>query len=221
MKLAAVVRLGVATCAALASWSCASNNLLTRSWADPGTAGHHYEKLVVVGVTADATTRRNYEAAFVEELKVRSVPCTPSSGVAPHTPLDLAAMNEEIRRAGADAVLVTRLMDQKMVNAYYPPDRPALGPPVAYHGGWHGYYRLGFATPSAGAQAAQAARDTSFRLEACLFDTRNDNLLWSALTQTTLGRSDASAAEVRALVATLVVDMERYGLVPRLPKPPR
>ena len=214
MKLAVVVRLGVAACAALGSWSCASNTLLTRSWADPGTADHHYEKLVVVGVSADATSRRNYEDAFVEELKSRSVPCTPSSSVAPRTPLDLAAMNDEIRRAGADAVLVTRLLDQKTVNAYYPHDRPALGPPVEYHGGWHGYYRLGLVTPP-------AVRDTSFRLEACLFDTRNDNLLWSALSQTTLGRSGASAAEVRVLVATLVVDMERYGLVPRLPKPTR
>ena len=216
MKSNALMRLGVAACAAAVLSSCASSTQLTKSWADPGAANRSYQKLVIVGVSANTTLRRSYEDSFVEALKLRSVPSTPSYTFTGEGPLDRAAVNAKVKEMGADAVLVTRLVDQETVDQTYPPSYSTAGPPPAYHAGWHGYYSIGYKRLAA---SGSSSADKVYRLETCLFDTRNDNLLWSGLTQTTLLAGEVPESQVKTFIATLMLDMEKYKLVPKLPKP--
>ena len=216
MKSNSVMRLGVAACVAAMLSSCASSTQLTQSWADPGASNRSFQKLVIVGVSANTTLRRSYEDAFVEALKLRSVPSTPSYTFTGEGPLDRASVNAKVKEMGADAVLVTRLVDQETVSQHYQPGYVSAGPPPAYHAGWHGYYTLGYKRVAA---PGYSAADKIYRLETCMFDTRNDNLLWSGLTQTTLLAGEVPESQVKTFIATLMLDMEKHKLVPKLPKP--
>src|SRR5215831_9987101 len=58
MKLRKSARLTIAAVAVASLTSCAASTQLTSSWADPTAAGHHYKKIVVLGVTNKDAVRR-------------------------------------------------------------------------------------------------------------------------------------------------------------------
>ena len=145
MKLSSSARLIAAALAAAALTSCAASTQLTSSWADPAAAGRSYKKIVVVGVTNKAPIRREYEDAWTRELAARGIEATPSYNFSsPADKLDKDAAMAKLGEIGADAVLVTRLVDKESYNTYYPPSYSTVAAPSPYYGGWYGYYSMGY-----------------------------------------------------------------------------
>lgn len=188
---------------------------LSRSWANPGSETRKFQKLVVVGIAATPGLRKEYEQAFVDEFQLRSVSATASSAMDGAAHLDRAALNERLRKDGVDALIVVRLVDPETFGANYTSVSSSAGPPVIYHGGWHGFYANGVRNASSSAFAAQQ----EFRIETCMYDSQNDNLVWSGLSLLSVPRADAPASEVKPHIGALVAGMERHKLVPPLPKP--
>src|SRR5262245_2185117 len=123
--------------------SAAPKVKLERSWANPGSENRKFQKLVIVGIAATPELRRAYEQAFVDELQLRGVSATASSAMGDAARLDRAALSESLRKDGVAALLVVRLVDPDTFGANYTSVSSAAGPPVIYHGGWHGYWANG------------------------------------------------------------------------------
>jgi hypothetical protein len=212
MKLSPFARLTAAALAAFALASCAATTQLTSSWVDPAAAGRTYKKIVVVGVSPRAPIRREYEDAFTRELAARGVEATPSYNFgSPDGKIDKDAVMAKLAEIGADAVLVTRLVDKETVNTYYPPSYSSVAAPSPYYGGWYGYYSMGYSYMTS---PGYVEENQVYKVETNLYDVHGDTLIWSGLTETTLMSGDAPDAEIAPMIATLSYDMEKHKVLP-------
>ena len=212
MKLSSFARLTAAALAAAALASCAANTQLTSSWADPAAAGRSYKKIVVVGVTNKSPIRHEYEDAWTRELSARGVEATPSYNFGgPGDKLDKDAAMSKLQEMGADAVLVTRLVDKETVNTYYPPSYSSVAAPSPYYGGWYGYYSMGYSYMTS---PGYVEENKVYRIETNLYDVHGDKLIWSGLTETTLISGDAPDSEIAPMIATLSYNMQEKKVLP-------
>ena len=211
MKASTYLRLGIAAVAAAVIASCAASTKLSSSWADPTAANHKFNKVVVVGVTPNSSTRRMYEDDFSAELQARGITPVQSYTIVGEGQIDKDAAAAKLKELGVDGVIVTRLVDKETVQTYYPPTYSTVGAPSAYYGGWYGYYNMGYSSMST---PGYVSNEKVYRIETNLYDFANDKLAWSGLTETTISSGDAPANEVKPLIATLVYDMEKHKVLP-------
>ena len=212
MKRWTSARLAAAAVIAATLTSCAASTQLTSSWADPTAEGRSYKKIVVVGVTNKTSARHEYEDAWTRELAARGIEATPSYNFGgPDTKLDKDAAMQKLQEMGADAVLVTRLVDKDTYNTYYPPSYSTVAAPSPYYGGWYGYYSMGYSYMTS---PGYVEENKVYRVETNLYDVHGDKLIWSGLTETTLMSSDAPESEIMPLIATLSTAMEHKKVLP-------
>jgi len=215
MKTSSSLWIGGAVIALAAMTSCAPATQLTQSWAEPTAAGKTYQKIVVVGATERAPTRHRFEDAFVTALKMRGVTAIPSYSVAGDGRLDKEAAAAKLQEVGADAVIVTRLVDQESYQEYYPPTYSTVAAPSAYYGGWYGYYSLGYTYETSPGYTVQ---NKVFRVETNLYDVKNDKLLWSGITETTITAGESPSGEIEPTITLLLLDMEKHKVLPKSQK---
>ena len=212
MKPTVYVKLGVAAAITATLVSCGASTQLTSSWVDPTAPSMTFKKVVVVGVTPRAPARRMYEDGFVADLQARGLEALPSYTIAGEGQLDKAAAEAKLQEIGAEAVIVTRLVDQETVQNYYPPTYSSVAAPSAYYGGWYGYYNMGYTYMSS---PGYTVENKVFRLETNLYHLGTGKLLWSGLTETTIISGDAPEAEITPLISTVVYDMEKHKVLPK------
>lgn len=210
MNLSRPARIGIVALSLAALASCAASTQLTSSWGDPAAADRGFKKVVVVGASPNASTRRMYEDAFVAELQSRGI-----EGIASYTfggegQLDKEQAIVKLKEIGADGVIVTRLVDKETVQTYYPPTYSSVAAPSAYYGGWYGYYSMGYTYQSS---PGYVAENKVYRIESNLYDVANDKLAWSGLTETTLSSGDAPETEIQPLIAAIAYDMEKKKIL--------
>jgi len=160
----------------LALAGCASTSL-TNQWKNPAYGGPAIKKVLVVGVTKQPAPRRIFEDEFAVALKAAGVDAIPSyTLITQDGQADEAALREAVKKAGADGVLVTRLVriEQKtqVSPGYYGP-APAMGFYGWYSSAWIGYYE-----PPTVYQYDVVTAETS------LYGVQADELIWSATTET-------------------------------------
>jgi len=197
--------------APLALASCAPNTQLIHSWADPTAQSHSYKKIVIVGATPQAATRRIYEDSFAAELQSRGITPVPSYTF-DQGKLDKDSAIVALKQIGANAVLVTRLVDKENYQTYYPPSYTTVAAPTAYYGGWYGYYSMGYTYMS---DPGYVANNEVYRVETYLYDLAGDKLVWSGITETTLISGDSPQNEIQPLIETLSYDMEKHKVIPK------
>ena len=147
---------------------------LKNSWRDPDYKGPPLKKIMVVGISKQAVNRRIFEDQFVAQLKaagvegVQSYLFIPQDGKA-----DEGTVKEAVQKAGADGVLVTRLV-RVDVNTQVTPAYPVgMGFYGGYAGAWGGYY-----------DPAMVTTTDTLVVETNLYGLNDSVLLWSATTQT-------------------------------------
>jgi hypothetical protein len=193
---------------------CAASTQMTNSWVDPTAVGRPHQKIVVVGVTAQSAARRSYEEGFVNALATRGITGVPSYTLGTGDgKMEQAAIEAKLKETGADAVIVTRMVDEQTVQNYYPGTTYAA--PSAYYGGWYGYYSMGYSYMY---DPGYVTTDKVYRLETNLYDVADAKLLWSGLTETTIPAGDSPTTEIQPLIVTIVADMEKKGVLPKAPK---
>lgn len=212
MKLCSSARLTLAVASLAALASCTASTQLTNSWTDPTAANSRFQKIVVVGATPKTTTRRTYEDAFGKELQARGISTISSYTFAGEGQIDKDAAISKLKELGADGVIVTRLVDKETYQTYYPPTYSAVAAPSAYYGGWYGYYSMGYSYMST---PGYTEENKVYRLETNLYDVKNDKLIWSGLTETTLSSGSAPETEIQPLIEALLMDMEKHKIVSR------
>jgi FlaG/FlaF family flagellin (archaellin) len=155
--------------------ACASTSL-TNSWTDPTYKGPRLKKLMVMGVSNQPALRRTFEDEFVKSLKAAGVDAVASYQFVPEDgKAEEAKVKEAVTKAGADGVLITRLV-RVDVNTQAAPAYPAtmgMGFYGGYTGAWGGFYDPPVVTQT----------DTLV-LETNLYGVDASRLLWSGTTDT-------------------------------------
>jgi len=157
---------------------CASTTL-TSVWRDPSYSGGPLRSVLVMGISEETGVRRIFEDEFSARLKSVGVIATPSYTLIPQDgPAERAVLDAAIARAGAQGVLVTRLLRIERRTNYAPGYVWAV-PAVGYYRNFHGYYSsawVRYAPP-------QAFDYDIVALETNLWSPRQGELIWSGITE--------------------------------------
>jgi hypothetical protein len=162
----------LATLVALAG--CAATTLQS-VWTDPSYQGGAFRKFFGVGLsTRDVTGRRVFEDVMAAKLQAAGVQAVPAWQYAPgDRQADELALQAMVAQAGADAVLMARLLGVDTRTSVTTTMVPGPGYPY----GWWGVYSGWYAAPVV-TQYEVATVETT------LFDVRTKRLVWTATSQT-------------------------------------
>jgi len=162
----------VLSCVALALVSCAATTL-KNSWRAPPYKGPPLKKIMVVGVSKQAVTRRTFEDGFVKQLKADGVEGIQSYNfITQDGKADEGVVKQAVQKAGADGVLITRLV-RVDTNVQVVQPMGFYGGYGGYAGAWGGYY-----------DAPMATTTDTVVLDTTLWGLNDSTLLWSATTET-------------------------------------
>ncbi len=172
-----ILRLGfILSMAALGLGSCTSTQLV-QQWSNTAQTTSSLKKIMVIGVTRQASIRRAFEDEFVARLKAAGVNAFPSYLYIPQDgPVGEAVLKQALKEAAADAVIITRLVrvQQKteVAPGYYPPD-PGMAIHPLYTTAWNDYY-----------EPPIVYRSVLYTCESILYDTINNRIVWKGMVQT-------------------------------------
>jgi len=192
----------------LVTTGCATTELKT-VWRDEAFQDR-LTQVLVIGCAEQATIRRTFEDEFARQLSAQGVKAVASYTVLPSPEQfqDEAAVKAKVRKLGVDAVLVTRLIDKKTVELYYPPEMEYRVPSGYYRGGWHGYYMDGYERVS---RPGRMVEQQLLTAESNIYQADTEKLIWSALSETLV--DGASDAVIRSFVKVIVQNLVAKGLI--------
>ena len=187
--------------------ACATTKIQS-VWSDASYQGGPMIKVFVMGLSKDQTIKRLYEDEFARQLKMHGTQAFPSYTVIPPEKMsDDSFIKEKINEIGVDAALVTRLVDTKTIQRTYPPEMYYV--PAPYYRGWHGYYRSSYQYM---VSPGYTTTEQTVVLETNLYSMQNDQLIWSALSETFVEGS--AQGLIKSLVQKLIDDMAARDLLP-------
>lgn len=187
-------------CLALAG--CASTSLVNE-WQSPD-ARPTVRKVLVVGVTRQASVRRVFEDEFAAQLRAAGVEAVPSYSILPEDgQAEQSRLEQAVREAGADGVLVTRLVKQEQrldvtPGSYRPPF--GMGFYGWYSSAWIGYY-----------EPPSVYRYDVVTAETSLYSPPESKLVWSGTTET-FSPKDVRK-ETAGFAKVIIAALRKHGLV--------
>jgi hypothetical protein len=191
----------VVGCLALAA--CSSTQLVSQ-WSNPAYTGPSFKKVMVIGVTRQASIRRSFEDTFVAQLKAAGVNAAPSYPYIPQDgPVAEAVLKQAIREAAVDAVIITRLVrvqQQRVVSPGYDASDPAMV--------MHSFYTTAFNTNY---EPPVIYHEEIYTCETSLYDAAKSQVVWRGTAQTTsLGDIDK---EIRNYAEIMILSLKDKRLI--------
>ena len=206
--LAGLVALGILA-------GCAASTKLTHVWTEPTFQANSLQKLMVIGIAQKVSARRTFENAFVAALQKQGIQAVASYSVVGEGQLDSAQVVASLIQNGCDGAFVTRLVDKKTVETYYPPTTTYVAPVSYGYGGWYGYYSTGYAYQSS---PGYTVENQVINLETNLYRISDAKLVWSALSQSWLDQATDPMSEIAPFVQQLVYSLESSKVVTKSKK---
>ncbi len=191
---------------------CAATSM-KQTWKSPTYHGGPVQKVAVLAVDERGLVRQGFENRFAWQLNEHG-----QSALVTHDLLGLSeikadqqAATARVRQAGADSVLLVRLVDR----ATY--DREVRATPEAYtvvvtgyeSGTWYGYYSIAYMDMG----TVWSNTKTGIYLDTSLFDLKSGQRLWSGVTLTVLKDDTDRLEEADLLVAKVLAALRKDGLV--------
>ena len=170
----------LAVAAALCLTSCASTRIVNQWRNSDYVASPRFQKVLVIGVSAQQSIRRTFEDEFVARLRERGASAEPSYRYIPEEGrVDEARIDQAVTMAGADAAIITRLVrvetrTQITPGFYTPPPASALGFYPGYSAAWLGYY-----------EPPRMYQYEVYISETSLYDIARNQLVWTGTAQST------------------------------------
>jgi hypothetical protein len=156
------------------SASCASTRI-TDVWKSEDYQGKA-ESIVVIMAAKDAESRELFENRFVAKLQARGNSAMQSYKLASLDELpDKEFVKAKAKDAGADTVLISRLVNLKTIESYVPGQKYVI--PSAHYG-WGPYYTVIFA------DYGYTGDTRIVYIETNLYDVKTEKLIWSAHSKT-------------------------------------
>lgn len=203
-------------CLGLAFGLCACRTTsVERTWKAPVPGGGRFQKIALLAVDERGIIRQSFEGQFATQLEQRGQAALKTQDL-----LSLPALKENreaaadrLQEAGADALLIVRLVDTK-TRAYAVRDRDSAFVPVAtgmdsYHG-WFDDYTVAFMDMS----VIHNSLTREVFLDSTLFDLKSGRATWSGLTRTVVKEETDLLPVFRRLVGQVVTAMRKDGVVP-------
>jgi len=193
--------------------SCAAT-AVKKTWKSPEFQGKPITKAAVLTIDDRGYLRRGFENRFTSQLKEAGVTAIPSYELLslPEINRDKPAAAERLRSAGAEAIIIMRLVD---MTTYYREVRPG-GERYAEtitgfeSAGWYNYYSMAYTdmSPTYGNEKLRIYLQTG------VFDLATTKCVWSGLTETVFTQSMDRVAEMDPLVAKILAAMRKDGVIP-------
>lgn len=198
---------------ALVLCSCAATSV-KKTWKTTEYNRGPLTNVAVLAIDERGDVRRGLENRFTAQIRGRGASAIPSYELLSLSQIkeDKPAAAERLRAAGAEAVLILKLVD---VAASYRESRPA---PERYGevitgfetGTWYDYYSVAFMSMS----PTYGNLKQKVYLETSVFDLKTTKRLWSAVTLTVVGETMDRVAEADVLVGKLIAAMRKDGMLP-------
>jgi hypothetical protein len=177
--------------------SCATTSLPS-VWMDDKYQGGALKNILVIGVIEPQTLRKYFEDELVRQLKINGIKGVPSYSVLPDEKMpEQTKIELKIKELGMDSVLVARLVDVLDADTYL------TYPSYISSGDFHGYYSL------CCQNIVSAGYNVKF--ETKVFEAKNNKLIWSALSETNLGRSPENMT--RSFITAIMKDLYNKKLI--------
>lgn len=181
--------------------SCATTSV-TDVWKDNAYEGKA-QKIVVIMVAKSPEMRTLFENRFAAELGSRGNDAIQSHKMVTMEQLpNKELVKSKIRDLGADAVLVSRLVDTKTIEAYSP---GMIYVVPSFYYGWGTYYGVIFADYGYTGDVQVAYIETN------LYDMKTEKLIWTAHTKTE--RTEGEQQLINTFIKVIVKKLSSAGLV--------
>lgn len=195
------------------AWLCAAAALLA---ATPASAQARPQRTLVIGMSAETAWAHAFEQQMTERLRAAGMDAVPLSQVElaglRELPADEAqqAIDTLVVNHGFDAVLVGHLSSAQVEIAPYEGEVRLFTPWLSHPwGGW--WYGLNFGFPYFGYVAPAIDVQQHWRVEARLFQTRDDQPLWSMVLNTSVDPTWV----LPTITQTALEQLWRQGLLPQ------
>ena len=158
---------------------CATTTKIVNQWVNPDYGSPRLRRIIVVGVSKQPSIRRTFEDEFVAKLKSAGVDAVPSYLFIPEDgQVEEARLQEAVKRANADAVIITRLVRVEKKTEVSPGFyQPAPAVTLGYYGGysaaWLGYY-----------EPPRIYQYDVYISETSLYDVNGNQLVWTGTVET-------------------------------------
>jgi len=206
-KLREIVLAGLA----LALCSCATTSVKS-TWKSPDYQGGAVKNVAVLAMDEGSGYRPMFEAQFVAQLGQSGQPAFKTEGLLTRAEVkaDKEAAAAKLRDAGADSVLVVRLVDSVNKSTLAPSTRGGRTVTTdAGKLGWMDYYTVSVSGPA----RMQQSLSRHVYIETSLYQLASGQKIGSVLTKTVLHDDADRMAEVEPLVATVLTSLRADGLV--------
>ena len=216
--------LGTLLLALVASACAPATTKFKDSWKKPEFTGK-VQKIYLIGVTRNDKLRKNFEDEFVKQFAqvgVTGIPSYPDLVISGD--VDREALRAMVKAKGADAVLVGRLASKEQKSSLYSGSRAgyATGGPDGFYYDGFGLYNPQYAyryydqhyNGSVSIVTMNPVVEHQFQqvgISANLYETESAEVIWSALTETTVG-DENSDQRLREFVQLVVLKMKEQGL---------
>ncbi len=162
---------------------------------------------MVVGLTADSNHRLLWEDLMADGLRQHGIKtvATSLSAFPRDSKIDEKEIIDHVKSKGIEGVLVTRLVDTKTEEVYVPTGREFYGGPYGFYNHFGSYYTYSYnRTYSSGYTTTQEV----VLLETNLYESKNQELIWTMSSDTTDARSVIQLIESvsKKVLATLKKD---------------
>ena len=205
MQISRNVRVAASCLAATLLCSCVGTSL-KQTWKSNEYHDGPVGKIAAVTIDERGEVRQVFENRFVSQLDKHGANAFPANDVVSLAEIqaDRTAAAARLRAAGADSVLVTRLVDSSY--SYGVARAGTGGPGPASSDSWSDYYHADMA-PTYGTLRRNTRIDTS------LFDLKTGKRIWSGLTETMTTEMSDRMAEVDKVVEKVVEAMRKDGVI--------
>jgi uncharacterized protein DUF4136 len=186
----------------VASATGCSSTKLVNQWENPQYVPARFNRILVIGVSRQPGLRRTFEDEFTARLQEAGVDAVPSYRHIPEDgPVDEARLQEAVRQANADGILMTRLVrverKTEVSPGYYTP-APGVGWGFYpwYSAAWLGYY-----------EPPRVYQYDVYISETSLYDVKRNQLVWSGTVQTKAPRD--LNKEIQRYVETVIKALKK------------
>jgi hypothetical protein len=181
------------------------------TWKDPQLT-HKVKRIYLIGITRNDKMRTKFETEFVRQLAAYGVTGIPSyPDLVISGDVDREALRARLRAQGTDAVLVARIAGREQKSAAYSGREAGYGVGTAPLNVYYDEYYNSSVTVVATGPAVESQFQL-ISLSANLFETESARIIWSALTETTMG-DDNREQRLREFVEIVLKKLQEDGLL--------
>ena len=197
--------------ASLLVCSCATTKLKS-SWKSPDYQGGQLKKIAVLVVDDRALVRQVFEGHTAGSLNRRGQPAVQVRDYfsLPEIMESKGAAATKLREAGADSVLVIRLVDAPEKLEKRKPDSPN----ITMTGGsseWFEYYIVAYSGNSMGVDLSSNTQH--YYIEYTLYELSNEKRIWSCVTETNVKYNSDWLELIKPLTTVVLDNMAKDGLI--------